>query len=514
MLESDKIFGIKKEWLLNTFFFLFITLVIGNRVALFFTININAIDNDQVIMWLGAKHYSQGLFYEPRFYGQDYNTLMEAIFAVPFMWCGLPVYYAVPLATHLIFLTPFLFIASYLFINKHKQKAILVLSIVLCMPMAYDIMNSLPRGFVTGLFFTTLFVVSLYNPHNYRLILVNTFLAYVGFLVNQNSVLVSAPFLFYLFLINYKNKKYYSYSVIGLIIAFPIDYALNHFYKIHPEYNLYGFKHIFSLQYFTDAINHLDDRFAHIGLFFEGTCIITVLLFLILGIYFFIKNKAWFYTFLVFMSIILFSFFSSKSADGSTWSFFSYSRMYLGIPLFFVLCVCVISFNFNIIIYVVMVVTISYTTFKAVHFNTSIAYHVDEKKWTHLNLCTLKELFSTLETYKKFCIENRSSDLVIIDNVWRADIINYAGPALFNDYPKTFKPSFERRRWIVEKEKTHAPERFVILTPYKDFDKTVAEKYKDITIKRIDDWGCFLISNNKRNMVNFVKYIGGATDGF
>lgn len=465
-------------------------------------------------MWLGAKHYSQGLFYEPRFYGQDYNTLMEALFAVPFIWCGLPVYYAVPLVTHLLFLAPFLFIASYLFIKKHKEKAILVLAIILCMPGAYDIMNSIPRGFVTGLFFTTLYAVSLYNTHNYRLILVNTFLAYVGFLVNQNSILVSAPFLFYLFLVNHKNKKYYIYSAMGLIIAFPIDYILNHFYIIHPEYNLYRFKHIFSMQYFTDAISHLDDRFAHIGLFFENTCIITVLIFLILAIYFFRKNRAWFYAFLVFMSIILFSFFSSKSADGSTWAFFSYSRIYLGIPLFFALCVCIIPFNFKNSIYALIVVTICYSTFKAIHLNSTIAYNMDEKKWLHLNLCTLEEVFSTIETYKKFCVENRSSDLVIIDNVWRSDVINYAGPALYDDYPNTFKPSFERRRWIVEKEKTYFPERFVILIPNTNFDKTVEEKYKDINIKRIDDWGCFLIYNNKRNIVDFVKYVGGATDGF
>ena len=139
-------------------------------------------------MWSGAKHYSQGLFYEPRFYGQDYNTMMEALFAVPFIKAGLPVYYAVPIATHLIFLIPFLFTAIYLFLKQRKEQALLVLAILLCMPTGYDIMNSIPRGFVTGMFFTSLFVVSLLNTKNYKFILINTFMAYVGYLVNQNSV--------------------------------------------------------------------------------------------------------------------------------------------------------------------------------------------------------------------------------------------------------------------------------------------------------------------------------------
>ena len=130
-------------------------------------------------MWLGAKHYSQGLFYEPRFYGQDYNTMMEALFAVPFIKMGMPVYYAVPLATHLIALVPFLFTAIYLFLKQKKEAAVFVLAVLLCMPTGYDIMNAIPRGFVTGIFFTSLFIINVLNPKQYVFILINIWMAYV-----------------------------------------------------------------------------------------------------------------------------------------------------------------------------------------------------------------------------------------------------------------------------------------------------------------------------------------------
>ena len=42
-------------------------------------------------MWNGARDFANGNFYEPRYYGQDYNTYMEALFAVPFMLIGFPV---------------------------------------------------------------------------------------------------------------------------------------------------------------------------------------------------------------------------------------------------------------------------------------------------------------------------------------------------------------------------------------------------------------------------------------
>jgi hypothetical protein len=51
-------------------------------------------------MWIGAADYAKGLFYEPRFYGQDYNTFLESLFALPYLYAGLPAYKALPMATH------------------------------------------------------------------------------------------------------------------------------------------------------------------------------------------------------------------------------------------------------------------------------------------------------------------------------------------------------------------------------------------------------------------------------
>jgi hypothetical protein len=156
-------------------------------------------------MWLGAKHFSEGLFYEPRFYGQDYNTFMEGLFAAPLLLFGVPVYYAVPIATHVIFLCPILFTSIYLFKNRFPIHAIIMLSALLCMPSAFDLVTSLPRGFVTELFFTSFFIVSIRNPQNLKYVALNTLLAALGFFVNQNSVLVSVPFLFYIFLHHVKS---------------------------------------------------------------------------------------------------------------------------------------------------------------------------------------------------------------------------------------------------------------------------------------------------------------------
>lgn len=505
---------LKKESVLNGFFFLFIAIILLNRVFLFLSVNVDCIDNDQVVMWLGAKHYSQGLFYEPRFYGQDYNTMMEALFAVPFIKSGVPIYYAVPIATHLIFLTPFLFTALYLFFKKQKAIAIIVLSVLLCMPTGYDIMNSIPRGFVTGVFFTTLFIVNVLNPKNLVFILLNTCLAYIGYLVNQNSVLVSAPFLCYLFLENYKDKKYYLYSAIGLLLAMPVAYGLNHFYKLNPDYVFYPANNYFSFEFFKDAITHLDKRFAHIGFFIEETSILVLMAFLGLGFLLYKRNKKAFVSFLIFICVIIVSFFSSKVYDGIVWPFYSYSRMYLGIPIAICLFLWLAKLNYSKLVLPVILVTLSFSIIKEINFKKNMAYHTQEKFWGHVHLNTLEDLQNTLKTYKRFCDENKVDLFVIINSVWKDDEINYAGPALYDNFPNTFKPSFERRTWRIKEEQQNIEERFIIYVADYNYDTFIKENYKDIDINRLDDYGLFLIKNNKRTTVDFVKHIKATTEGF
>mgnify|MGYP003345891466 FL=1 len=123
-----------------------------------FNYNLTAIDSDQPYMWIGASDFAKGEFHEPRYYGQDYNTFMEALFAVPLLWLGYPVNYSVPIATHFIFIFPYFFTAFYLFYSGRNIHSLLVLSVLLCMTEQFDVLTSLPRGFVTGLFFCSFYI--------------------------------------------------------------------------------------------------------------------------------------------------------------------------------------------------------------------------------------------------------------------------------------------------------------------------------------------------------------------
>src|SRR5688572_11503437 len=136
-------FSLSKLW--NVVFPLFVLVVLIVRIAVFLKFNCQIIDSDQPYMWLGARDYANGIFMEPRYYAQDYNTFMEAFVAAPLLWLELPVYQAVPIATEIISLFPFLFMAFYLFHKELKIQAVLVLAVIICLPVSYDMLSSLPR---------------------------------------------------------------------------------------------------------------------------------------------------------------------------------------------------------------------------------------------------------------------------------------------------------------------------------------------------------------------------------
>ncbi|MCC6371358.1 MAG: hypothetical protein IT236_10165 [Bacteroidia bacterium] len=498
--------------LLTAVFWMFVVLVLINRVLIFFTINLHFIDSDQPAMWLGASHYAQGLFYEPRYYGQDYNTFFEGLVAVPFIKCGLPVYYAVPLSTHLLFLFPFLLSAFALFFNNKKEMSIVALGILLCFPVGFDIMSAIPRGFITGLFFCSFFIFSVLHPQRLAFILLNSFAAYVGFLANQNSIIVSAPLLFYLFLLNYNNKKFYGFALSGVLLALPFDYLLNHYYRVHPEAIIYGLNNSYSFKYLWQSLQSLDARFAHISPFVENTCVVLLLLFVAMGVLAFKQSKALFYSFLVFLAIVLFSFSSSKVGDGSTWPFYSYSRMYLGFPLFFVLFLSVCSTALSRYIVMFIVVVSGFTLYKQSTFQSSVNQHTDRKNWAFVHLLSLDKLQETLKGYKAVCEQQQLNVLIIENGVWCGEFLSNGGPAVYKDFPYTFKTIADRQHWRAKEDAKKVFESFIFISRNFEFDKVAGENNLPFNVARLDDYGLFRIDYNKLTNEDFCALVNGMND--
>lgn len=190
-------FDVKPE----TIFFLVLTIIIiGYRFWILKKFGFKYTDSDQSIMWLGTKNYSQGLFHEPRFYGQAYNSMLESLLAVPLFKLGLPLHIALPTITTLLTLFPFFVISILTYLKRSKVTGILILTIPLLLPIEYDFMTSISRGFVTGLAITSIALFSIFWSKSNISFIILGLLTIIGYSTSANSILLSLPCLFFLFL--------------------------------------------------------------------------------------------------------------------------------------------------------------------------------------------------------------------------------------------------------------------------------------------------------------------------
>jgi hypothetical protein len=79
----------KKQTLL---FSILVLGIIGLRYYVLVHFGFKYSDSDQAIMWNALRNYSEGEFHEPRFYGQAYNSMLEAFLAIPLYKMGVPCY--------------------------------------------------------------------------------------------------------------------------------------------------------------------------------------------------------------------------------------------------------------------------------------------------------------------------------------------------------------------------------------------------------------------------------------
>lgn len=500
----------KNERFLNLLFILFVFSVVLIRVTIFFDFSITIVDTDQMSMWVAAKDYSKGLFYEPRYYGQDYNTHMESLFALPLLWLSVPVYFAVPIATHFIFLFPYMFTASYLFFKQRKIHALLMLSIMLCLPASYDLLNSLPRGFVTGVFFTSFFIINVIDPYKLKYVLLNSIMALIGFFVNPNSFIASLPFLFYVFLYNYKNPKYYKVSLPCLLLLLPLHLLFNKFYFDHPDYLVLDLDYSFSADNFWKNITHLDNTFVQLSFFVEGNCLLLVAVFFVFLVCLNRQNTKAFFAFLLFMGLILVSFFMGKTREGSTWLFGSYSRLYLAIPFMLGLFATQIQITKRSLFIMLFFIPPLFSAYKIFNYQKLLAWHFEDKNWSGISLIPLKYAREAIDFYKRRCEENQVKNLIISRMFWLCPEVNYGGPAIHNNYPETEMTIFERRYYVRERNKNKIIKKFIFISMSNEFDVGI-ENNNCFKIKKLDNYGMYLITENKLKTREFI-YMADAVE--
>lgn len=456
-------------------------------------------DSDEAIMSLGAFDYSNGSFHTPGFYGQSYNPMFESLLAVPFLWMGLKAYLVLPYITSVLTLLPFLIMTWLLYRRGQYTTALLVIAIPFILPVEYDYITSLSRGWVGGLFVGTLALFSLTGRSTPVKHLWLGFISIVALIIGTGSVFILVPIFLYYAITHLSERKFWIYLSLGAIPALVIVGLFYSFYYEHPNENLHQIKLIISLNNLYRAIGDMPQLFKNVTPMMVHPLIIYFLLPLMASVWFLYKRR---YpegiATIGFLLVFLFSLTMSKVFDGTDSVFYSYSRAFLGLPL--VLALLVSRFNIKgaaIYPYLPMVM-VAFLAYKAYLFPTTITK--DKKSDSVVNVADIEVFLSDSHKLGQLCKE-KNVELVVVNNHWFYDHFTYASPSIEENFPPTLRPAYERRTWRLKEEASNVANTILLIDRGRDIanDST-------ISIAPIPNFeGYFLITNNQTPTLALLK---------
>ena len=186
--------------------------------------------------------------------------------------------------------------------------------------------------------------------------------------------------------------------------------------------------------------------------------------------------------------MILVTLLISKVHDGTDSIFFSYSRMYLSVPIVLLLTLSFWPINQRKWMFIFILISVIYTGINVVNSRQSIEKNMEKE---HL-VTTLK----TNEVYKE-CSEllsisqKNNVELIIIVNHWYYDIYNYGCPACMEEFPNTIRPNHERRTWRLIEDENKVYSNVLIV----DLNRKLDQEFSFV-LKIEEKEGLYLIKNN------------------
>ncbi len=481
-------------------FGILLLIVLGFRLLILIRFGFKYTDSDQLIMWQGLKDYAEGNFYVPRFYGIAYNTMFESLMAVPLFKIGVPPYISLPLVTTLLALFPYLLFSAICFRKKNYFISFIILIIPLLMPLEYSFITSIPRGFVPSIFFASITCISIFYPQKKWGYFIVGFFGSIAFSVLPNSVILTIPCLFFMFLVNRKNISFYLLCGTGLLIGMGIHLMALLFYVKNPEYITHPHSFYFSFKLLISSLENLDPLFNNVTPIFWKQGFLILPFFVLTSIYFFLRKNLNVALFVLLVPIlILFTTGVNKVHDWWPSIFFPAGRMYLGVPAMIGLVFIFINASKSKLLYLYFIIPFSLMTYNIFMLDSKME-KILSPDYGHI--VTVNSVDWVLKTCEKFKVlsDQLEIGLIVIVNHNDYDIINYGCQVCDDDFPNSQGPALDRRIWRLREDKGRVYENILILT-----DRPLDEMFD--YIEKVDE-NQFLIRNNQLPTGALLDIIG------
>lgn len=450
-------------------------LILVYRLYILFTYGAHRIDEDQALMWYGTASFLSGGIDEPHFLGQKYGSMLESIVAVPFYCMGVPLNYAVPLSTIILWVAPFVLCAYYAG-RKNELIACLILLVSLCCNYDYDVITNIPRSFLSGFIVSAIGVILLIEDFlnvEYRMIICPIIFS-LAFVITDSSLAISCIGLLYYIIkqgkITYINRFIIG-SEIGLLL---ILYCNKIFYIFNKEYEIYVSEPFFVPSF--DVLKANLDNLCHLMCSYSFVNVnhvpLTLIIILILLMYLCSKDNSK-KTVFIYVAIML-GFFCvltlTKSLDFKDRISYSQVRIFLFFPYSLALLLYFLSKDIQYYIdiskytYSFLIIIISVLVFKVVVFSKALEEDRDLYR-TFIRSEQVKVLCETASHIQNLASRN-NCDIVVVLGV--NPLVGYSSAALNYGRYESYNAYFERRNNIYKKYKNHDIDNNVILVYIKN----------------------------------------------
>ncbi|MEO5642050.1 MAG: hypothetical protein ABIQ40_10150 [Bacteroidia bacterium] len=485
-------------------FLLLLLLIILLRIFVLRDFAFPYTDSDQVMMWQGLKDFSNGEFHEPRYYGQAYNSMLESFLAVPFYKAGMAAHKCLPLITSILALFPIVLISFFVFLKKSPKLSLLILSIPLALPVEYSLITTMPRGFITGIFINSFACIGIFYPKSKWSFLLCFFLAVLGFSVNANSVLLAFPCLAFLFVENIKNKSFYLYAAAGTAAGLLIHFAANYFYITHPFYNVHPYEFAFSTSSLFTSLRYPGLYFNDVTPFCRNAGVLSPVLFLLFAFLLYRKKeyrKAIIVVLIPFLVILTLGI--NKVHDGQDSVYFSYSRMYLAIPV--MLAFIVAWFNDiknNNYFYLYLLIPLACLSYQAISMEKTIQHATDPLVYKGVTAVNVDSVYIRCNELNAVCVENKINLVLVIDHPDN-EFYNYACSSCMENFPNALRPESDRRTWRYQEDENKVYPGLLLI----DTQRNYAAEFPFIKQSTINP-NFYLLENNKKPTMELLNSLG------
>jgi hypothetical protein len=495
-------------------YFLVLFLLLATRLLVLLNFNFRYTGNDDMIFWQGATDYSKGIFTQPYFYGQNYNPMLEALFAVPLILLHVPHHIALPACSAFISLFPFLFFSATLFKRERVNEAIVFLFIPLALPLEYEMMCSMSRGFVSGLFFTSPLIFALLEPVKKRNWVVLGLSSGLAYIFNPNSLLFTIPVCIYVCFRNFRRLWFYVIFMLSALPPLLLEFLAKRFYVNNPGYNIHSMWELkFSPGRMLSNFGDLDRIFTFFTPVFWNWGWLIIPALALCGIYLWKKDRKMSAALLLTMLVIVLSLGLNKVNDRVNSFLLSSTRMYLAIPMLaglaFMWLRTHVTFSTAKLNLAMLLLAVSLFGIKSGILKSIIHSNTIKTNYGSVAIKDVEDLKCDCDKLQAVAKEAKAGLIIIspiyVMNTATMEFYNYGCPLLVKDFPPTVLSICERRTWRFMKEKTTVRENVLLL----GVSIAAQEKMKEMNFGKMisADPPMALFNNNTLNAEELLKQV-------